>query len=208
VTDPTREQLIQAVARMHSPTRRQVRTHAAVSYSVAIAWMCGVFAIVNTLAHNATRPTLLTAALSLGLCVLAATATAAVLARGASPVGRSPITLAAITGLVPFAVLGWLAIFQPTEAPASVPAGWRCHAFTLVLGAALLLAMAIANRRSDPIHATWLGAAFGAVAGAWAAVFVAAWCPLFDVPHVLLGHVAPILVLAASGMLLASRALR
>lgn len=193
---------------MHSPTRRQVQTKAVVSYSVAVAWMCGVFAIVNTLAHNATRPTLLTASLSFGLCLLAATATAAVFTRGASPVGRSPITLALITGLVPFAVLGWLVLFQPTEAHASVPAGWRCHAFTLALGAGMLLAMMIANRRSDPIHATWLGAAFGAVAAAWAAVFVAVWCPLFNVPHVLLGHVAPILVLATAGMVFVSRALR
>lgn len=208
MTDATREQLIEAVARMYSPTRRQVRTQAAVSYGVAIAWMCGVFTIVNTLAHNATRPTLLTAALSFGLCALAAIASAAVLARGASPVGRSRTTLAMITGLVPFAVLGWLAIFQPTEAYASVPAGWRCHAFTLVLGAVTLLAMTMANRHSDPIHPTWLGATFGAVAGAWAAVFVAAWCPLFDVPHMLLGHVAPILVLVATGMSFARRALR
>lgn len=118
------------------------------------------------------------------------------------------MTLAVISGLVPFAVLGWLALFQPTEAQASAPTGWHCHAFTLVLGVASLLAMTIANRRSAPIHATWLGATYGAVAGAWAAVFVAAWCPLFDLPHVILGHVAPILVLAAPGMLFGSRTLR
>jgi hypothetical protein len=193
---------------MHSPVRRQVRRRAAVSYSLAIAWVCGVFAIVNSLAHNATRPTLLTAVLSLGLCVLAATASAVVLARGASPVGRSATTLAAITSLIPFAVLGWLALFRPVGMAASVPAGWRCHAFTLVLGAGMLLAMTAANLRSDPVHATWLGATFGALAGAWAAVFVAAWCPLFDLPHLLLGHSGPILVLTGSGMWLASRLLR
>jgi len=33
-------------------------------------------------------------------------------------------------------------------------------------------------------------------------------CPLFDVQHVFFDHVAPILVLAASGMSFARRALR
>jgi hypothetical protein len=99
-------------------------------------------------------------------------------------------------------------LFQPNEALVDAPAGWRCHSFTLVLGAALLAAMMTANRRSDPVHASWLGAAFGAVAGAWASVFVAAWCPLFDLSHTLLGHAAPILVLTGGGTFLARRLLR
>lgn len=208
MSDPTRDRLLSALGRTESPTRQQVQARAAVSYFVAIAWMCGVFAAVNAFAHYGSRPNLTTALVSLGLCVLAATATAAVLARGSSPVGRSPTTLAAITSLVPFAVLGWLALWQPADVAAEVPAGFRCHGFTLALGAALLAAMTIANRRSDAVHASWFGATLGAVAGAWAAVFVAAWCPLFDVPHAVLGHAAPILVLSGAGWLIASRLLR
>lgn len=206
--DPTRERLIEAIGRTASPTRKQVQARATVSYVVALAWMCGVFAVVSTVAHYGSRPSLFTALISLGLCVLAATATAAVLARGRSPVGRSPTTLAAITSLVPFAVLGWLAFWQPSEVHAAVPAGFRCHVFTLVLGAALLAAMTIANRRSDAVHAKWFGATLGAVAGAWAAVFVAAWCPLFDLPHVVFGHAGPIVVLAGAGCVIAGRLVR
>jgi hypothetical protein len=162
--------------------------------------MCGVFMSVGAFAHSASRPTLVTAAITLGLCVLAVTSTAVVLKRSATPLGPSPSTLALITALIPFVALGWLAFWQPSTAHADVPTGWRCGGLTLALGAALLAAMAIANRRSDAIHPRTLGAALGAIAGAWAAVFAAGWCPLFDFPHTLFGHVLPILILVGAGV--------
>ena len=195
----SREQLMAAVAGMRSPTRRQVQVWRWVCFLAAIVWMCGVFASVGAFAHSASRPTLVTAVITLGLCVLAVASTTAVLARGATPIGPTRTTLALTTTLVPFVVLGWLSFWQPTLAHADVPAGWRCGGLTLALGVALLAAMTIASRASDAIHPRWLGTAFGAVAGAWAAVFAAGWCPLFDFPHTFFGHVVPIVVLAAMG---------
>lgn len=197
----TREQLMAAVAKAPSPTRRQVQTRRRLSFFAASVWMCGVFSSVGAFAHSASRAPLATAAIMLGLCILAVVSTAAVLVRGATPIGRTHSTLALTTALIPFVVLGWLAFWQPMAAHANVPAGWRCSGLTLVLGAALLAAMAIAHRGSDVIHPRSLGAAFGAVAGAWAAVFAAGWCPLFDFPHTFFGHVVPILVLAGTGTL-------
>jgi hypothetical protein len=192
-----------AVAAVYSPTRREVQTRVRLSFSAAVVWMCGVFLSVGAFAHSASRPTLVTAAITLGLCALATTSTAVVLARGATPIGRSQSTLALTTALIPFAVLGWLASWQPAAAHADVPAGWRCGGLTVSMGVALLAAMMIANRRSDAIHPRSLGAAFGAIAGAWGAVFAAAWCPLFDLPHTLFGHVVPVLLLTVVGALTA-----
>ena len=199
----TREQLMAAVAETRSPTRRQVQTRRRLSLLAAVVWMCGVFVSVGAFAHSAARPTFATAAITLGLCVLAVTSTAAVLRRSATPIGPSHLTLAITTALIPFAVLGWLSFWQPAAAHGDVPAGWRCSGLTLVLGLALLAALAFANRASDAIHPRSLGAAYGAVAGAWAAVFAAGWCPLFDLPHTLFGHVIPIAMLAAVGVVFA-----
>jgi hypothetical protein len=64
----------------------------------------------------------------------------------------------------------------------------------ILLGAALL-----AWRRVDPVTPRMTGAAFGAGAGLGSALLVDLWCPVFYVPHLLLGHVLPIAVLAAAG---------
>jgi hypothetical protein len=46
------------------------------------------------------------------------------------------------------------------------------------------------------------GAVMGLAAGACAWVAVDLWCPVAYVPHLLLGHVLPLLVLAGAGALL------
>lgn len=188
-----------AVTNLPSPTRQQVQTRCRLSLAAAIVWMCGIFLSVGAFAHSASRPTFATAVITLGLCVLAATSWALVFARRAMPCGPSQNRLSLTTGLIPFVVLGWLAFWQPAAAHAGAPAGWRCAGLTLAMGFALLAAMLIAYRGSDAIHPRWLGSAFGAVAGAWAAVFAAAWCPLFDLPHTFFGHVLPVLTLAGAG---------
>jgi hypothetical protein len=45
-------------------------------------------------------------------------------------------------------------------------------------------------------------------AGSWAAVLVDLWCPLTNMPHVLVGHVLPLVILAAAGGVLGHRVLR
>ncbi len=70
------------------------------------------------------------------------------------------------------------------------------------MGVFPLLAMAFVRRNSDPNHPRLTGATLGVAAGACAWVFTDLWCPVAYVPHLLLGHVLPIMILAAAGALL------
>lgn len=53
------------------------------------------------------------------------------------------------------------------------------------------------RRGVEPRNPWALGAGIGAVCGAWASVLVDLWCPLTNLPHVLVGHVLPIVILVA-----------
>jgi hypothetical protein len=208
MSDSTRERLAHAIAQAPSLTRSQLQKRAWIAYGVAIAAMLAVFAAVGGIDHSAIRPASSTARITLGLLVLAALSTAVISKRASSPLGHSGALLAALFGCIPCVVLAWLVLRQQRAVPAEIPVGFRCLALTMVLGGMLLAAMTYARRASDPVHPGWLGAALGAVSAAWAAILVAAWCPLYDLSHTLLGHVAPVLLLAAAGAVLAARALR
>ena len=74
-------------------------------------------------------------------------------------------------------------------------------ALSLLVAAGPLLSF-IAIRRSAPAQPALNGAIMGFAAGACAWLAVDLWCPVAFVPHLLLGHVLPIGVLAAGGALL------
>jgi hypothetical protein len=63
----------------------------------------------------------------------------------------------------------------------------------------LLVAFVAVRRRSDPVHPGVAGAALGVTAGVAAGTLVDLWCPVGFVQHVLLGHILPLLVVAALG---------
>ncbi len=79
--------------------------------------------------------------------------------------------------------------------------GLRCLKLSIVTGALPLFAALIAWRRTDPLTPTATGAAFGAGAGLGSAVLTDLWCPVSYLPHLTLGHVLPILILACVGAL-------
>jgi hypothetical protein len=55
---------------------------------------------------------------------------------------------------------------------------------------------------------TATGAAFGAGAGLGSALLIDLWCPVSYLPHLLVGHVLPIALLAAAGAAIGRRILR
>ena len=65
-----------------------------------------------------------------------------------------------------------------------------------------LLAALLSWRRAASLTPVSTGAAFGAGAGLGSAVLVDLWCPVAYVPHLMLGHVLPIALLAVLGRLL------
>jgi hypothetical protein len=79
--------------------------------------------------------------------------------------------------------------------------GFRCLGVTVLFGAILLAAFALARRRSDPLFPRASGAALGAAAGAWGAMMVDLWCPVLEPSHLVLGHALPIVLLTAAGAL-------
>lgn len=70
-----------------------------------------------------------------------------------------------------------------------------------------LLALIVVRRGSDAVHPAATGAALGAACGASAGVMVEMWCPVSEVRHVAIGHVAPIIALAVVGAALGVRLL-
>lgn len=208
MTDPTRDRLLQAIGHTPSLTRPQLRRRVKLAYGLALALMLGMFAAVGGTAHSATRSPEMTALITLGLVAFAALISGVTARRTSSALGQPSALLAAVLCSTPLVLLGWLSWLQPSQVHAEIPAGFRCLALSIALGGVLLAAMSYARRASDPVHPGWLGGALGATSAVWAATLVAAWCPLYDLPHTLLGHVAPALVLGGAGVGLASRVLR
>jgi hypothetical protein len=65
----------------------------------------------------------------------------------------------------------------------------------------------VIRRRSDPVHPAIAGAVLGITAGVAAGTFVDLWCPVAHLPHVLLGHILPLVVAALIGAYVGRRLL-
>jgi hypothetical protein len=85
--------------------------------------------------------------------------------------------------------------------------GYRCFAMSVATGAIPLFAALMAWRHVDPMTPRATGAAFGAGAGLGSALLIDLWCPVSYVPHLLIGHVLPIAVLAVVGAAVGGRIL-
>jgi hypothetical protein len=77
--------------------------------------------------------------------------------------------------------------------------GFRCLGLSVAMAVPRLLAFVAFRRRSDPVHPGIAGAALGITAGVFAGALVDLWCPIAYVPHVLVGHILPLVVVAACG---------
>lgn len=140
--------------------------------------------------------------------------------RGRSMLGRSVASKIAVATLTPAAlVAAWLAVASVwrgavlsnawleamTDDAARFHVG--CAVMSLVYAAGPLLALLAVRRHRDPVTPRQTGAAFGAVAGAWGAVVHLPFCSCVSPFHMVLGHVLPVIVLAAFGALAAHRVL-
>jgi hypothetical protein len=127
------------------------------------------------------------------------------LCRGRSMLGRSRSGLLYGIALIPLGLFAWkvsssLAFGDPmAEWPDRL--GLKCLSLSLLVAAGPLLAF-LAARRSAPVQPALNGAAIGVASGACAWVLLDLWCPVASVPHLLLGHVLPLCILAGTGALL------
>lgn len=140
-----------------------------------------------------------------GALSIAATAVWLALWRGRSMLGRSRRWLLYGGVLIPITLFAWKVGCSMAFGDAMVAwperPGLRCMALSLIVAVGPLLSF-LAVRRSAPAQPALNGAAMGLAAGACAWVAVDLWCPVAHVPHLLLGHVLPLFVLAGAGALL------
>jgi hypothetical protein len=143
----------------------------------------------------------------------AALATAAVvvaaLVRGRSSLWRPPRVLLPFLIGSPAALFLWKIVWSSQYAGAldAWPdrPGFRCLKLGFGLGVAPLLAFVVARRASLPTRPGFTGFAAGIAIGCVSALFTDLWCPVAYVPHLLLGHLLPIVALGALGALLGQR---
>ena len=212
--------VLAAAAAEPSPTRAAVNRRNILISLLAAASGVGAFVIFAALIsqnqlvrlggevapyRHLQRSVWLVATTAGGALGIAAIALWLALCRGRSMLGRSRRGLLYGIVLIPPALFAWkvgcsLAFGDPMAQWAE-RAGLKCLSLSLLIAAGPLFSF-IAMRRSAPVQPALNGAVMGFAAGACAWVAVDLWCPVAYVPHVLLGHVLPLFVLAGAGALL------
>lgn len=198
-----RERILASVARERPPTRRAHLLRAWLLFAVGLAASLAIFFAFGGVRPTG-RPASLILATSLGAAVVAAFTMWGADVHGGRLLGRPRRWLIALAVLAPLALLIWKIAVSAAypggldEWPERI--GLRCLRLSLLLGAWPLIAFLFA-RRSTPVHPTLAGLAFGVSVGAWTWLLVDLWCPVAFAPHLLLGHVLPLLLLGAAGAL-------
>jgi len=205
-----KSRVLAAAASQASPTRRQRAIRSTILAASALIVPLLLFALAGG-PRVGPRPLELVATTAIGTAIIAMSALFVAAGRGPSMLGRSRRRLLGTAVIVPVAFLLWKA-----ASSAGVPhmmdawpdrSGLRCFALTALFAAWPVVALVWEHRGSDPIHPRALGLALAVAAGAGAAALVDLWCPVGHVPHVVAGHVAPILLLGGVGALVGGRAL-
>ena len=215
-----RARVLAAAAAEPSPTRAAVRRGALLMGLVAAASGIGAFVVFAVLMSDGhllrlggeiaphqrlERPVGLVVATTSGALGIAAAAVWLALRRGRSMLGRSRRRLLCGAVLIPISLLAWKVGCSVAFGAAMVAwperPGERCLALSLLVSAGPLLSF-LAIRRSAPVQPALNGALMGFAAGACAWVAADLWCPVAFVPHLLIGHVLPLGVLAVAGALL------
>ena len=215
-----RARVLAAATAEPSPTRAAVRRRNMLIGMVAAASGIGAFVIFAVLMSEShllrlggevvpqqrlERPVWLVVATVGGALGVAATAVWLALGRGRSMLGRSPRWLLYGGVLIPVSLLVWkvscsLAFGDAMVAWPERP-GERCLSLSLLVAVGPLLSF-LAIRWHAPVRPALNGAVMGFAAGACAWVAADLWCPVAYVPHLLLGHILPLFVLAGAGALL------
>ncbi len=208
--DQLRARILSAVQREPSPPRAVVVRSNALMLATAVALQLGVFLAFGGI-RAAPRPPELIVQTSAGAALIAGGALWFAARRGGSMLGRPRAWLGAFAFAAPALLLGWK-IACSAEVPGMMQQwverpGFRCLRLSLLSSAGLLLALLLARRGTDPVHPRLSGAALGVATGACAWLVVDLWCPVAYVPHLLIGHVLPVAVLALFGAWIGGRLL-
>jgi hypothetical protein len=157
---------------------------------------------------RAGRPVAIGAWIVVGVVVLALASTWLVLPSRRSMLSPPRGLLLGVAIALPLLLGAWLVLWHGTYDERLATIGKRCFALTTLTAPWPFAALAYASRRAEPRHPGMVGAALGAVAGAWAAVMDALWCGQTGYAHVLFGHALPLAVLTLVGSAIGVRMFR
>lgn len=200
-----RAQVINHTLRERSATRGELARQHGIVLGIALCVPVFSFIALGGV-RMAPRPNGLVLQTVLGSAVLAALFAIVGVGRGQSMLGRPRSWLWTQVLLTPVSLLGWRVLISARYPQMTVEwvdrPGFRCFTLSLVLACAPLLGLIWLRRGSDPIHPRLTAAAVGAAVGAGTWVLVDLWCPVGYVPHLLLGHVLPVMLLIVLSALL------
>ncbi len=200
-----KDKILSAASRNPAPTRAEAARARLALFAAGIAGALAIFLSWGGL-RVTDRPPGLVALTSLGTATFAGVGMYFLFTRrGRSALRRPPawLLLAALAAIAAFLLFKYsvsAAYGHTTIWPTRI--GFRCLRLGILTGALPLFAALAVWRRTDPLTPVATGAAFGAGAGLGSAVLVDLWCPVAYLPHLLLGHVLPIVILAVLGGLL------
>jgi hypothetical protein len=200
-----RDKILSTASRQPAPTRAQATRARLWLFAAGIVGALAIF-LLSGGSRLTDRPPTLMALTSLGTATFSGLGMYVLFTRRGRSALRRPavwLVLAALGAIVGFLLFKYsvsAAYGQTRVWPDRV--GLRCLRLGILTGALPLFAALAAWRRTDPLTPVATGAAFGAGAGLGSAVLVDLWCPVAYIPHLLLGHVLPIVILAFTGGLL------
>jgi hypothetical protein len=220
VSADLKARVLAAAAAEPSPTRASVNRRNAVIGMLAAASAVGALVVFATITSDGQlvrlagevasykhpeRSVWLVVVTAGGALGIVAMALWFALRRGRSMLGRSRGSLLFGIVLIPLALfawkMGWSLAFGASMAQWPERTGLKCLSLSLLVALGPMLAF-LAVRRRAPVRPALNGAILGSAAGACAWVAGDLWCPVAFVPHLLLGHVLPLFVLAGVGALL------
>lgn len=201
-TPELRARVLLAASRERAATRARVRLGDAAALVAAFVVPLLIFAAFGGL-REGPRPSALVLRTSLGAAAIAFAAGVVAFTRGRSSVGRAKAWLLALSIATPLLLLTWKVAISAEFAGMLVRwpgrIGLRCLGLSCLMALGPM-AVAVSRRRASvALHPALTGAAFGSAVGAAVWVLVDLSCPVAYVPHLLLGHVLPLLLIAAAG---------
>jgi len=202
-TPELKQRVLTAMRMEPAAARPGVRKRGVLVLGICVVSALAIFVALGGL-RSYDRPLLLITWTCLGWISATCVAAWVGFARRRSMLGRSTAALVAVVVATPLAVLAWkigatLPFGDVMMTPWPMRGGFRCLGLTLAIATPLLVGCIVLRRQSDPVHPGLAGAALGILAGVASGTLVDLWCPVAYLPHLLLGHILPVLVAALLG---------
>jgi hypothetical protein len=203
-----RDRVLAAVDSEPVPSRAVGARRRARAVVIGFGSLLASLALLGVRPHD--RPHGYVAALFVAWLPIAAAATWAGVSRGRSMLGRPAGWLVGVVALTPVALLAvWAGVAMVWPSVLHDSTGARetliCDVVTILFSIGPLLAFNALRKRTDPVAPRLTGAAIGTAAAVWGAIALHLVCAWTAPLHILLGHVAPVVLVALAGALIIAR---